>query len=346
MRLSTTIFLILALIFPITLVSSRSSDLVRRWNSAAPHTYHHHEPTHAEGDELHLEDVVLTASVDGKFHAFDRKNGRLKWSMYGLPSGAANQTMLYDLVHSEQASPHDIHDDGFEYLETYIIEPQSGEIFVLPPGANVHTPLERLPYTIMQLVDLSPFQFPGDDQRMFLGRKETSIVTLDLNSGNVLSVHKPDQCVWDVAKAKPSERQDENSSDTSEEGGTEHSWIKSPPPIRPIHIGRTDYHVFVRIEGQGVVQQLSFSRYGPNNVDRELQSQWLKTPDDRYVQSLPSGDIISFRLSDTGDSDVVGLNRGSTGPDGGEKRSEISVVAWHGELSRPVYVPTLYRIFV
>ena len=193
MHFSTSFFLILALItFPANLVSSRSAELVRHWD-LAPQTQHQHRLTHAEGDDLHLEDVVLTASVDGRFHAFDRKNGRLKWSMRGTSSGAANQTLLYDLVHSEQAYPHDIHDDGFEFFETYVIEPQSGEIFVLPPGATPHTPLERLPYNIMQLVDLSPFQFPGDDQRMFLGRKETSIVTLDLNSGNVLSVHKPDQ---------------------------------------------------------------------------------------------------------------------------------------------------------
>ncbi|KAF8337115.1 uncharacterized protein EI90DRAFT_3044948 [Cantharellus anzutake] len=312
----TYLLLVFSLAFACSLASFHDSQLIRRGSLVPPHT---------EAEELQLGDVVLAASVDGNFHAFDRINGRLKWSMQTLPSGPANQSLLYPLVHSEQPSLHDIHDDGFHLHETFVIEPQSGEIFILPPGGLADTPLERLPYTIMQLVDLSPFQFPGDDQRMFLGRKETSMITLDLNSGKVLSVYKDDQCIREEAGGSELGGHDENSLHNFEDGGSEHGRTKSPPP-KPIRIGRTDYHVSIRIKGQGIVQRLSFSAYGPNNVDKELQTQWVKTPDDRYVQSLPSGDIISFSLSDAGS-----LNPGTSG-----MGSKSGLVAWHGELPKPV----------
>jgi serine/threonine-protein kinase/endoribonuclease IRE1 len=45
--------------------------------------------------------------------------------------------------------------------EIYIVEPQSGAIYILPPGSSPSTPLTKLQYTVPELVEMSPFIFPG-----------------------------------------------------------------------------------------------------------------------------------------------------------------------------------------
>ena len=61
-----------------------------------------------------------------------------------------------------------------------------------------------------------------------------------------------------------------------------------------------DYHVAIhtRPEGPGGrthVQRLTFSAYGPNNQDTALQTLYQRTADNTYIQSLPTGKILSFK---------------------------------------------------
>lgn len=48
-------------------------------------------------------------------------------------------------------------------------------------------------------------------------------------------------------------------------------------------------------------QNLSFSVYGPNNKDNPIQATYRHTQDDAYVQSLPNGEIIAFKIRTKGD---------------------------------------------
>jgi len=48
-------------------------------------------------------------------------------------------------------------------------------------------PLRRLPYSVAQLVEHSPFSF-DDPDRVFVGKKETSIIEIDLDEGIMKSV--------------------------------------------------------------------------------------------------------------------------------------------------------------
>jgi serine/threonine-protein kinase/endoribonuclease IRE1 len=294
------------LLLPLLVLSGQDQPLVR---APSPRSLAVRHPSSAFGDsraenieELALTDIVLTASVDGKFHAFNRTNGQLKWSMRDVPSNPQSYPLLHELVRTDHTS-RDIHEDDVESDDIYIIEPQSGEIFVVPPGSSASTPLERLPFTIPQLVEMSPFRFVGDDQRMFLGRKETSIVTLDLDTGSVISIYA-DQCIWDEANATTTgeTRDFTGVLDEPDDFESKAPGGKITSQRREIHIGRTDYHVAVHIRGRGIVQNLSFSVYGPNNVDRERQLAWTRTQDDRYLQPLTDGQIMSFRTSkDPGD---------------------------------------------
>jgi hypothetical protein len=78
------------------------------------------------------------------------------------------------------------------------------------------------------------------------------------------------------------------------------------------------------------VQNLSFSSYGPNNLDSALQTRYFRTADDAYIQSLPNGKIISFKVE----------NSDSMAP----KDSEL---LWGHTFHSPVYVPIVFtRTFI
>lgn len=259
-------------------------------------------------DRLEVLDTVLLASIDGKFHALNRTTGRVKWSMHKPPASthsvhsSIEDPPIYNLVRSLHHDPSADDNEEVETEETYIIEPQSGEIFVLPPGATSSTPLEKLPFTVPKLVDLSPFRLKvHNEHRMFLGRKETSFITLDLDTGDVISIDDTDSCIWPKRSAPDSARfgadRDVEYDCVDEDSGAD-ATIQKPPPRREIVIGRTDYYLTVRTNGQRVYQRLKFSVYGPNSSDRDLQERWTRPPDGRYLQPLPDGRVFSFRPRD------------------------------------------------
>jgi len=67
-----------------------------------------------------------------------------------------------------------------------------------------------------------------------------------------------------------------------------------------VYLDVLDYHISIFKKppaGQSAPppQKLLFSAYGPNNRDNHLQAIYRGTKDDSYIQSLPNGEVISFR---------------------------------------------------
>jgi serine/threonine-protein kinase/endoribonuclease IRE1 len=199
--ISTLIFtLLLSAACFAEIVSLRSRAVVERPKS--PNDFRFLPPiassTNTAGsDELELLDIVLMASVDGKFHALNRTSGRTLWSMSPSVSVSTSPgpSSLAPLVRSDHViTDPDLTDDESANQELYIIEPQSGDIFVM---ASPDSPLHRLPFSMSQLVDMSPFSFSGDeDRRVFVGKKETSLVLLELETGKVKATLNS-ECPWD-----------------------------------------------------------------------------------------------------------------------------------------------------
>jgi serine/threonine-protein kinase/endoribonuclease IRE1 len=146
-----------------------------------------------DDDENQLLDIVLVASVDGKFHALDRTSGHRLWSM-SSSSASSTPPGLAPLVRTTHVeSDPDTTDDDSPHQELYVIEPQTGEIYVMPSPTS---PLQRLPFTMSQLVDMSPFSFAGDeDRRVFVGKKETSLLLVELETGKVKATLNS-ECPW------------------------------------------------------------------------------------------------------------------------------------------------------
>ncbi|KAH8990794.1 hypothetical protein EDB92DRAFT_723504 [Lactarius akahatsu] len=259
------------------------------------HTPHGHSAT--ADDALEVLNVVLVASVDGKFHALNRTTGGKLWSMPSSPPPSSTQgasqtvpAILEPLISTKHldADP-DLGDDSFAH-ETYIVEPQSGDIYVTSSSSPT-APLQRLPLSMTQLVERSPFSFGEADGRSFVGSKKTSILLLELETGRVKAA-LDSECPWDAWN-------DFSEQDVMDIDLDELEGIK-PSRLYPseIFIGRTDYRVSIitRPPSQPPrVQHLSFSTYGPNNQDLEWQAAYRRSVDDLYVEPLPNGEVISFK---------------------------------------------------
>lgn len=147
-------------------------------------------PTPEPASESELLDIVLVASVDGKFHALNRKDGRVLWSMpsFGVGTTSSSSTSagpasLAPLVRTQHLDYTSDDMDDASTPETYIIEPQSGDIYVVN---HEDGSLKRFPFSMPELVDMAPFTAPGDDERrIFMGRKETTLVLLELETGKI-----------------------------------------------------------------------------------------------------------------------------------------------------------------
>lgn len=142
---------------------SRSKDNVRRGEkdgvirlSVSPITKPEHlafdAPPHSQsstdalngGDtfhELQLQDIAILAGVDGRFHAVSRTTGHTIWSMEDIDSeklGDPHNELLHPLVRTDHNLEEALQgDEGVG--ELYIVEPQSGDIFVLstdPEGSS------------------------------------------------------------------------------------------------------------------------------------------------------------------------------------------------------------------
>ena len=200
------LFFVLPLIFSIIVVCfaeiislrslpGRSQPIPDHYNSAPKYLL----PTLANPDppaDLELLDIVLVASVDGKFHALNRTSGHTLWSMSSFPfsTSISAPASLGPLVRTTHVDHDPDMTDQTTRQELYVIEPQSGDIYVM---ATPTSPLQRFPFSMSELVDMSPFSFSGnEDRRVFVGRKETSLILIELETGKVKAT-LTSECPWD-----------------------------------------------------------------------------------------------------------------------------------------------------
>ncbi|KAF8802390.1 hypothetical protein BYT27DRAFT_6766807 [Phlegmacium glaucopus] len=242
-------------------------------------------------NDYNLLDIILVASVDGKFHALNRTSGATLWSMasFATTTSVSAPSSLAPLVRTQHVdyNPESDYEDDTPQ-ETYIIEPQSGDIYVMTTPSS---PLQRFPFSMAELVDISPLTNEHEHQtRYFVGRKETSLILMELETGKIKATLNS-ECPF-----IPDDTEESQDVDLDELEG-------SKPPISApteIYIGRTDYHISIRKKPTPSVpnppiHNLTFSTYGPNNRDNHLQTLYRKTNDNSYVQSLPNGELIAFR---------------------------------------------------
>lgn len=129
-------------------------------------------------------------------------------------------------------------------------------------------------------IELSPFTFPHSPSRIFTGSKHTSLLTLDLRTGQQLdcfssfasNLSSPQDCTCDTT--------DDLLDDLE-------STSRSNRDI--LFVGRTDYRLSIHTPGgpgtsststglsrKGGVQEVIYSTYTPNSFDKPLADFWTK----------------------------------------------------------------------
>ncbi|TKY89973.1 hypothetical protein EX895_001271 [Sporisorium graminicola] len=288
--------------------------------------------------DLVLANTLVLTTVEGGLYALDRETGKQLWSLSPHASHESDsllRPLVTALYGKDQKSFAEIAQGGRAFtsplsdssplLETggiYIVEPSSaGDIYVLSAAAGAKArsasaasgergtvQLDKLPLTLPQLVELSPFSFAGDDTRVFVGQKQTTLVELNIHTGELGAVFGGRQAgVWCGAQAHDL---DPNLDGTSVPADAE-SCIDDEPTLsgssakstsQLAYIGRTDYTLNIHSRSSPeALQTLHFSTFAPNAGDRDVQILWAQAdhPDHRAVLGMPEdGSVVCFNLTE------------------------------------------------
>ncbi|POS87569.1 hypothetical protein EPUL_001650 [Erysiphe pulchra] len=225
-----------------------------------------------------VEDFVLLATIDGTLHARDRSTGEQRWQI------SYEQPMVQIKYQSKSlSSPTDSSNNTIidDYL--WILDPsRNGNIYVYKP-IGLNPGLVNTGLTMKKLVEMTPYG-NEDPPVVYTGEKRTNVLTVDANTGRVLS--------WfgsmDSLLAKETCKIEE-----SNIAGTEKC-------IKPatIIIGHTEYTVgiFGKDDGHHIAT-LKLSEWSPNNYDQDLQRQYMQyasTLDNKYIYTGHDGSFVSF----------------------------------------------------
>lgn len=212
-----------------------------------------------DAEDIKPVNIVLVASIDGSFHAVDRTSGQRLWSMSAAASDIPSS--LAPLIHTKHATiDYDLTDDDDTHQELYIIEPQSGDIYVM---ATPTSPLQPLSLSMSQLVELSPFKFDrADDERVFVGKKETSLLSIELETGKVKTINA--ECPWNPFEDL--DQKDEIDLDELEE----HLSMNNEPIPTEVFVGRTG-------EPSKCIEYPSFRTWSKRLSCRHLRSLPIRT---------------------------------------------------------------------
>ena len=225
-------------------------------------------------EDWEVEDFVLLATVDGKLHARERKTGREKWQL------SAEMPMVKTEYNRQRRSTVDPDYSPLsvdEYL--WIVEPsRDGNLFIYVPNGPGRGLIDT-GLTIKWLVMETPY---SDETMhvMYTGAKKTSMVTVDANTGDVISYFGLQGTI-----ANQNCKASDEPVDSEEEC----------PKVATLTLGRTEYEVnIVNTKTNRHVATLKFSEWGPNNFDQDLQRQHRKSLDNKYIYTGHDGGIFGF----------------------------------------------------
>ena len=213
-------------------------------------------------DNLEPLNIVMLASVDGNLHALNRSTGAILWSM---SSNSLNSpSTLAPLVRTQQTIILDDDNDDSQQ-EYYVIEPQSGDIYVMTSKSE---PLQRLPFSMSTLVDMTPFRLSGEEgSKVFIGRKETSLLLIELETGRVKQTISS-ECPWNEYE-DPFEDLKEAEETLEFE---EYDNARPPKPRRPseVFVGRTGEPAIHQLILVSDTQQTIMSPFAPASFQELL----------------------------------------------------------------------------
>lgn len=201
--------------------------------------------------EWRLENIIIVSDIDGNLHGLDRTTGTSLWT---LP---IEEPLVK--IHREKEG-----DEPSEHSNVvWIVEPShDGHLYYFSPEFG----LNRLPTTIKNLVNESPFSLSGDN-KIYTGSRKTSLYTLDIQTGQVknqFGLMDDENCPVPNVYRNPSK------DGTSFKENT-------------IMLGKSTFELSIHSKlDSSIVWNLTFLQWGPNNIDTDLIVQNTQSRDNLY----------------------------------------------------------------
>lgn len=242
--------------------------------------------TAADATPQELSQVLLVATVDGQLHGLKRSSGQWLWSLHAENDSFVPTPLVKSGVSNASAPSAE--------EETYILEPVAGGNIYVHRKDQAST--TKLPLTLAELVEMSPFVFPSApaadssgqplDDRMYVGSRTTSLLGLDLATGRLVGEFGQSNgwCEW---------------REPGLGGGESYEEEIRRRPRDLLYIGRTEYSLSILSRSTGaLIQSVAFTSYHPSSTQAQvpLNPAAPHAPSDhRYFQATHDGTLICFQ---------------------------------------------------
>ncbi|WFC93456.1 non-specific serine/threonine protein kinase [Malassezia brasiliensis] len=235
--------------------------------------------------DLELSNVVLATAIDGCLLGIDRTNGAVLWDLSAQTRAVPD--LLQPLVSTHFGAQHrtleQLAADAVKYgdaetlrvLESggiYVVEPSNGgDLYMLrtrTEHGEVRPQLEKMPFSLPDLVALSPFSLSSDDTRIFVAEKRTRLVELNVFTGTIGTVFDAKDAYLHDFPTPQATYAGARADDHAGYDAIESPWV---------YVGRTDYTLTVHVRSTpNASQTLHYSVYAPNSVDQDIAALWAQ----------------------------------------------------------------------
>lgn len=206
-----------------------------------------------------MTNLLLASDIEGSLHGLNRETGEVLWSLdLGQPLVQVNYNM------SNSSAEGGNGDDTVWMVEPY----GDGNLYFF----NAEIGLTKLPISINQLVSQSPFALKNDD-KIYTGIRRTSLYSINLTSGEIVSIYGGSGDCDNTCKSNEA--------------------ANSDPTIL---IGKTTYELSIHSKTNNV-WNVTYSTWGPNNIDINLAYQNKFPLDDTYISPFHDNTLLAIDIN-------------------------------------------------
>lgn len=212
-----------------------------------------------------LTDLLLISDIDGNLHGLERNSGSLLWTLpidEPLVKISANNTNNTNKNSEDTENPQS---NILWFVEPY----KDGSLYYFTPRFG----LNKLPASIKDLVLESPFSLSGDD-KIYTGTRKTSLFTIDIYTGEIKSVFgNEEKCP----------------------NPNTHYRNKGLDQQDTIMLGKTTYELTIHSKiNSNIVWNVTYSQWGPNNIDNDLIMQNQQSKDKLYFTPFHDKSLLAI----------------------------------------------------
>ncbi|KAK6200067.1 uncharacterized protein RJT21DRAFT_120969 [Scheffersomyces amazonensis] len=215
-------------------------------------------------EDCELTDLLLISDIEGNLHGVERNSGLLVWT---LPIDDP-------LVKIQTNNTFDESSSSSQSNILWFVEPyDDGSLYYFTPRFG----LNKLPTSIKDLVLESPFSLSGDD-KIYTGTRSTSLYTINIHTGEIISSfgNSVDNCPAPNSHYKNPNILHSNLDET-------------------IMIGKTTYELTIHSKlNANIVWNVTYSQWGPNNIDNDLIMQNQQSLDKLYFTPFHDKSLLAI----------------------------------------------------